>query len=40
MVDLGADLCLAFIRNHSRGAAHCAAAAREAGITTHVFHAH
>ena len=38
MVDLGADLCLAFIHHHSRGASHCATAARRAGIPTHVFH--
>lgn len=34
MVDLGADLCLAWIRNGSRGASHCAAAAERAGIPT------
>lgn len=32
MVDLGADLCLAFILNDSRGATHCATAAEAAGI--------
>ena len=32
MVDLGADVALAFIRNGSRGASHCAALAEEAGI--------
>ena len=34
MVKLGADLCLAFIHNHSRGASHCARLAEEAGIET------
>jgi hypothetical protein len=32
MVNLGADLCLAFIRNGSRGASHTALIAEEAGI--------
>lgn len=32
MVALGADVCLAFIRDGSRGASHCAAAAARAGI--------
>lgn len=32
MVDLGADICLAFIHKQSRGATHCYEAARKAGI--------
>lgn len=37
MVAMGADLCLAFICNNSRGATHCASLAQEAGIETRVY---
>lgn len=38
MVRAGADLCLAFIRDGSPGATHCAERAGEAGIPLRVFH--
>lgn len=37
MVNLGADICLAFIRNNSRGASDCLRRAEEANIPTKLF---
>lgn len=37
MVSLGADRCMAFIRENSKGASHTAKKAKEAGIRTDTF---
>lgn len=39
MILLGADVCMAFIRDESAGASHTAAVARQAGIPTIVYRA-
>jgi len=40
MVDLGANLCMAFSRNESRGTAHTIQLAQAAGIKTLIYRSH
>lgn len=37
MVDTRPDVCLAFIRDHSRGATHCATYAQARDVPTHIY---
>lgn len=38
MVNLGADICVAFWRDHSRGTGNCIELARAAGIPVKIYH--